>query len=301
MAARLSAGATSKVAPAYIEIAPAKINLTLRILGRRRDGYHEISSLVAFADIGDRVSFSPGHDLAIVVRGPLAVQAGPAEENLVIKAARALARHLPKLKVGRFILTKNLPAGAGLGGGSSDAAAALRLLARLNRIKLSDPRLHQAALATGADVPVCLDPKPRWMSGIGEILSPPLALPRLYAVLVRPDVAVPTKNVFAALNAASLARKPRTAPVKIPSDTMGLIEFITESTNDLEPPARLIAPQIGEVLEALQAEPSCLRARMSGSGSACFGIFTTRRAAAEASRGLAANNPDWWVKPTVIG
>jgi 4-diphosphocytidyl-2-C-methyl-D-erythritol kinase len=193
------------------EFAPAKINLTLHVLGRRADGYHEIESLVAFADIGDRLTFVPGDTLELEVGGPSAEAAGEGEDNLVLKAARALAEGVDGLRTGRFVLDKQLPVAAGLGGGSSDAAAALRLLARHNNLPLNDPRLHAAARATGADVPVCLDPKARMMRGIGEILSGPIALPELPAVLVNPGVAVPTKDVFAALAAPALtaAARPR--------------------------------------------------------------------------------------------
>ena len=169
------------------------------MVGRRADGYHELESLVVFASVGDRLTFAPGRALALTVGGPTAAAAGELADNLVLKAARALAERVAGLKLGRFDLSKRLPVAAGLGGGSADAAAALRLLARANRLALDDPRLMEAARATGADVPVCLDPRPRVMRGIGDVLSEPLDLPRLPAVLVNPGVAVPTKDVFAAL------------------------------------------------------------------------------------------------------
>ena len=180
-----------------VENAPAKVNLTLRVLGRRSDGYHDIESLVAFADFGDRLSFLRGDKLTLAVEGPSAAEAGGGDDNLVLKAARALAAQCPDLVLGAFSLDKRLPVAAGLGGGSSDAAAALRLLAKANRLPLDDPRLYAAARATGADVPVCLDPRPRIMRGIGEMLSAPLSLPPLPAVLVNPGVALATKAVFA--------------------------------------------------------------------------------------------------------
>ena len=180
-------------------LAPAKVNLTLHVIGRRADGYHDIESLVVFADVGDALTFTPGRTLALAVRGPTAPAAGDISDNLVLKAAHALAARIDGIRLGRFVLSKRLPVAAGLGGGSADAAAALRLLARANRIALDDHRLMQAARATGADVPVCVDPRPRLMRGIGDILSEPLVLPRLPVVLVNPGVAVPTKDVFAAL------------------------------------------------------------------------------------------------------
>src|SRR3954471_8086354 len=154
-----------------VEHAPAKVNLTLAVLGRRADGYHLLDSLVVFADVGDSLTLTPGGPLTLNVRGVTAKQAGPVESNLVFKAAKALATEIPNLKLGRFTLDKRLPVAAGLGGGSSDAAAALRLLVLENGLAPGDPRVLDAARATGADVPVCLDPRPRMMRGIGEVLS----------------------------------------------------------------------------------------------------------------------------------
>src|SRR6478735_9369440 len=160
-----------------VEHAPAKVNLTLAVLGRRADGYHAIDSLVAFAGVGDRLTFAPGVPLSLDVRGVTARYAGPLADNLVLKAARALAAEIPGLKLGRFTLDKRLPVAAGLGGGSSDAAAALRLLARANRLALGDMRLSKVARQTGADVPVCVDRRARRMRGIGDGLSAPLIIP----------------------------------------------------------------------------------------------------------------------------
>ncbi|HXW23379.1 MAG TPA: 4-(cytidine 5'-diphospho)-2-C-methyl-D-erythritol kinase, partial [Xanthobacteraceae bacterium] len=160
--------------PPFAESAPAKVNLTLRVLGRRPDGYHELESLVAFARVRDRLALAPGGTLALDVSGPFAAAAGNVADNLVLTAARALAGRIDGLALGRFTLVKELPVAAGLGGGSADAAAALRLLARANGLAPDDARLSAAARATGADVPVCLDPRPRVMRGIGEILSAPL-------------------------------------------------------------------------------------------------------------------------------
>src|SRR6516225_7891635 len=183
-------------------LAPAKINLTLRISGRRADGYHELESLVAFAPFGDRLTFSPEGPLDLAVSGPMADRAGPVADNLVLRAARALADRIDGVRLGRFALHKELPSGAGLGGGSADAAAALRLIAGANGISLGDARVHDAARATGADIPVCLDPRPRVMRGIGEILSDPAALPPLGIVIIHPGFALPTGPVFKALGLA---------------------------------------------------------------------------------------------------
>jgi 4-diphosphocytidyl-2-C-methyl-D-erythritol kinase len=285
-------------AAADAEKAPAKVNLTLRVLGRRADGYHEIESLVAFAGVGDAVTFTPGGALALAVGGPTAAAAGDVADNLVIKAARALAERVEGLKLGRFTLSKRLPVSAGLGGGSADAAAALRLLARANRMTPDDPRLMQAARATGADVPVCLDPRARLMRGIGDILSDPLDLPRLFALLVNPGVAVATKDVFAALNAPPAGPA---AQAGAPAASAGLLAEITNGRNDLEGPAIEFEPVIAQVLAVLRKLPGCRLARMSGSGATCFGLFDSTRAASAAARTLRVGYPAWWTRATVLG
>ena len=280
----------------------AKVNLTLRILGKRPDGYHEIESLVAFADMGDRLTLDPGgNDVVLEVGGPLAMQAGPDSDNLIVKAARSLEARVSNLALGKFTLTKFLPAQAGIGGGSADAAAALRLLARANELAADDMRLYQAARETGADVPVCLDPQPRWMRGVGEVLSAAIALPRLAAVLVRPDVALATKDVFAVLKAPPLTNRPPIALADLPTDAAGLVHFIAARTNDLERPAISIAPKVEKALSALRTQPLCLLARMSGSGSACFGLYGSPQAASDAARSLATENSSWWIQATTIG
>jgi 4-diphosphocytidyl-2-C-methyl-D-erythritol kinase len=285
------------VATARAEQAPAKVNLTLQVVTRRADGYHDIESLVTFAAIGDALMFTPGRALALTVRGPTVPACGVVDDNLVLKAARALAARVEGIKLGRFALSKRLPVAAGLGGGSADAAAALRLLARANRMPPDDPRLMQAAQASGADVPVCLDPRTRWMRGIGDILSDPLDLPRLPAVLVNPAVAVPTKDVFAALD----FQPSRGAfEVRPPRPTTRLDEEIRGGRNDLEAPAIRLAPVIADVLAELRKLPGCRIARMSGSGATCFGLFDSRRAAAAAAQALRAGHPRWWVRATTL-
>jgi 4-diphosphocytidyl-2-C-methyl-D-erythritol kinase len=272
------------------------------VLGRRPDGYHEIESLVVFADIGDRLTFDPRDTLELEVDGPTAGAAGATGDNLVLKAARALAERIEGLRLGRFLLEKHLPVAAGLGGGSSDAAAALRLLARVNDLALNDARVQAAARATGADVPVCLDPRPRMMRGIGEILSDPVALPELAAVLVNPGVAVPTKDVFAALAAPALpSLVKRDDFISAEADAAALVPALEQRRNDLEAPAILLAPVIADVLAALRAFPACRLARMSGSGATCFGLFTSSRSAREATRSVHAQHPGWWVRATMLG
>ena len=285
-----------------VEHAPAKVNLTLAVLGRRADGYHLLDSLVVFASAGDRLTLRPGAAFSLTVRGDAAGQAGPAESNLVSKAAKALAAEIPSLKLGRFTLDKRLPVAAGLGGGSSDAAAALRLLARANRIELSDKRLLKVAARVGADVPVCVDPRPRRMRGIGEVLSARLAIPKLAAVLVNPGVAVPTKDVFAKLGLApGGARKRAGRAGALPRGRDGLIAYLAGERNDLEPAAIGLQPAIARVLNALRDETGCGLARMSGSGATCFGLFASARAAAAAARSLSAAQPRWWVQATTLG
>jgi 4-diphosphocytidyl-2-C-methyl-D-erythritol kinase len=283
-------------ASARAETAPAKVNLTLRVLGRRADGYHDIESLVVFAGVGDELAFAPGDELALTVAGPTADAAGDIADNLVLKAARALAYRVEGLKVGSFALSKRLPVAAGLGGGSSDAAAALRLLAAANGIAPGDPRLMQAARATGADVPVCLDPRPRLMRGIGDILSDPLDLPKLPAVLVNPGVAVPTRDVFAALNPGPGVQSADSGPPK----TAVLLDEISNGRNDLEEPAIGLQPVIAKVLAVLRKLDGCRLSRMSGSGATCFGLFDSTHSAQAAARTLHVGYPDWWVRATVL-
>jgi len=283
-------------------VAPAKVNLTLHVLGRRSDGYHELESLVVFADAADRLTFVPGAKLDLGVRGPTAGIAGPPGDNLVLRAARLLAERVEGLRLGRFVLDKRLPVAAGLGGGSSDAAAALRLLVLENGLALDDPRVIEAARRTGADVPVCLDPRPRMMRGVGEILSDPIVMPKLAAVLVNPGVAVPTAGVFTALAAPPLsgAGTPD-EPVPAGADAAAILAALATRRNDLEAPAILLQPAIADVLSALRAFASCRLARMSGSGATCFGLFSSGRAAQAAARSLKAQQPGWWVRATVFG
>jgi 4-diphosphocytidyl-2-C-methyl-D-erythritol kinase len=235
-----------------VEYAPAKVNLTLRVIGRRADGYHTLESLVVFADVSDRLSFVPGGDSELIVKGPNAAAAGPIADNLVLRAVRALAAEFDGIKLGRFTLDKHLPAAAGVGGGSADAAAALRLLVRANRIKLTDPRVLRAAAKIGADVPVCVDPRPRVMRGVGEVLSEPLAVPRFAAVLINPGVAVPTKDVFAALRRSKRKPQPAAQARSVPHERDAFLVFLERRANDLEPAAIELAPAVANVLAALR-------------------------------------------------
>ncbi|MBS0244985.1 MAG: 4-(cytidine 5'-diphospho)-2-C-methyl-D-erythritol kinase [Proteobacteria bacterium] len=283
-------------------LARAKINLTLRVTGRRADGYHELESLVVFAGVADTLTLEPAGHVSIDVRGPFADVVGAAGDNLIVKAHDRLAALVPGLKGGRFVLDKHIPVAAGIGGGSADAAAALRLLARLNDLSLDDARIMTAALATGADVPVCVGSRACVMSGIGERLSPPLALAPLPAVLVNPRVGVATRDVFAALARQNLARDglPQHArPMgEVPLGLDALIDYLGQHGNDLTEPAIACAPVIGEVLAAMRALPGARLSRMSGSGATCFALFSTPAEAEAAARHLADRN--WWVAPTTF-
>jgi 4-diphosphocytidyl-2-C-methyl-D-erythritol kinase len=284
------------------ERAPAKINLTLHVLGRRADGWHELESLVVFSRSGDRLSLEPGPDLTLTVLGPTAAASGSTEDNLVCKAAQHLAARVEGLRLGAFVLEKHLPVAAGIGGGSSDAAAALRLLARANHLSLDDPRLMDAARATGADVPVCLAAKGRMMTGFGEKLGPVLGLPPLMSLIVNPRLPVETKHVFARMN---ITPGTETHFGKHPEISSGLepdalYDLLRRSRNDMEDAACTIAPIIGDVLAVLAAAPGCKLARMSGSGATCFALFADCKAAARARKTILRAHPDWWVKVSLL-
>ena len=281
--------------------APAKINLTLHVLGRRADGYHDLESLVAFAATGDDLRLEPGRTLALEVSGPTAPLAGSHSDNLVLKAARLLVEHVDRLEVGTFHLTKRLPVAAGIGGGSSDAAAALRLLARLNGLPLSHLALREAARLTGADVPVCLEPRARMMRGAGEELGPALNLPRLFVVLVNPRVPVETPVVFKALGLQPGQGLPGAKhPGMEAASSEALLTILTAARNDLEPPALKVQPLIGEALGLMRETQGCRLARMSGSGATVFGLYDDCEAAAKAAEAVRQARPDWWVKATSL-
>jgi 4-diphosphocytidyl-2-C-methyl-D-erythritol kinase len=286
------------VPAALTESAPAKINLTLRVSGRRADGYHDLESLVIFADLCDRLTLQPGPDTALDVAGSFAGASGAVSDNLVLKVFAALHQSVDGLKGGRFQLEKNIPVAAGIGGGSADAAAALRLLARLNGIALDDARLMVAALKVGADVPVCFSSRACVMTGIGERLSPPLDLPTLPALLVNPGVPVATRDVFAKFTDTPGASRRLGV---VPKDAAALVEFLRDHGNDLTDAAVACAPVVADVLGALSVLPGALLARMSGSGSTCFALFATAREAEAAARQLAVAHASWWVRAVRLG
>jgi 4-diphosphocytidyl-2-C-methyl-D-erythritol kinase len=262
--------------------APAKVNLYLHVTGKRADGYHLLDSLAVFPAIGDVLTVEPAETLSLTIAGPFGATLAAEPDNLVLRAARLLD---PK-GVAAMTLEKNLPIASGIGGGSADAAAALRLLSR--HWGLETP-LHDLAASLGADIPVCLASRPSRMSGSGEVLGPAPVLPPLGIVLVNPGVAVSTPAVFRARvgTFSQAAELPKSWP-----SAAFMAESLAKLTNDLEPPAIALAPAIGEVLSALRAHPSCLLARMSGSGATCFGIFASALEAAEAA--AAITRPGWW-------
>jgi 4-diphosphocytidyl-2-C-methyl-D-erythritol kinase len=283
-------------------IARAKVNLTLHVTGRRPDGYHELDSLVVFAEFGDALAFAPGEGLALEVVGPyaaaLAAACGEGADNLVLRAARGLRALCGAAPGARMTLEKRLPVAAGLGGGSADAAAALRGLAALWRLgELPTPDLMALAAELGADVPVCLDGRPCRVGGIGERLSPVAALPPAWLVLVNPGTALATPAVFAA------RRGPFSTPAgPLPrlADATALAAWLRGGGNDLETPACSLAPEIFEVLAVLRRTPGCLLARMSGSGATCFGLYGDSATARAAAAAVAAERPAWWVRDTPI-
>ena len=275
--------------------APAKLNLYLHVTGRRADGYHELDSIVTFTALADTLEIAPADSLALTVSGPFAdtLDAG---DNLAARAAAALAERLGRPANMRISLHKRLPVAAGLGGGSADAAAVLRGLARLWRLGPEHTKdIREVALGLGADVPVCLDSGAAYMGGIGEALSTPPPLPPCGVLLVNPGVPVPTGAVFAA------RRGPFSAADRFcetPADATALATLLRTRRNDLEPPARAQVPAIDRVLARIAAAPGCLLARMTGSGGTCFGLFADEAAAADAAGAISRERPGWWVQPT---
>ena len=281
--------------------ARAKVNLTLQVYGRRTDGFHDLESVVAFADCADRLTLTPGSDLDLKMSGPLAQACGDTSDNLVLKAARLLAERVPDMKAGSFSLDKALPVAAGIGGGSADAAAALRLLSQLNGLALDDPRIVEVAKLTGADVPVCVNSLGCVMTGVGETLQP-LSLPTMPCVMVNPGVPVATKDVFKALGlrngellvgATDVLLQDRWPDAKASLEDW--VEALAASSNDLEAPAMRVQPVIGKVIAALNATNGAWLARMSGSGATCFAIYENTAEAGRAAEKLRRDHPGWWV------
>lgn len=270
------------------EIARAKVNLALHVLGRREDGCHELDSLVVFAELGDRLSLEPAACLELAVEGPFAAELPCGEDNLAMRAARALGNAVVPA---RIVLHKLLPIASGLGGGSADAAAVLRALPRLSGKCPAPEHLQELARNLGADVTVCLASKPCRMGGSGDRLSALDSLGPFHAVLANPSTPLATAEVFRALG---LRRGAAGFP---PIRERGALE---ECRNDLEAPAIRIVPAIARVLEALRSQDGVKFARMSGSGATCFGLFDDKASAARAAERMRPQHPGWWIAATIL-
>jgi 4-diphosphocytidyl-2-C-methyl-D-erythritol kinase len=275
--------------------APAKINLFLHVGDRRTDGFHALQSLVVFAAFGDELVFSPDRDLKLVARGPFAGNLGSSNDNLVIKAAKALQKHTCCARGAYISLKKNLPVASGIGGGSADAAAALRGLSRLWRLTLPADELRMIAAELGSDVPACVASMPQWMEGRGEKLAVLDGIPAMPMVLVNPGLGLSTGEVFAALKVRRGTQLPPPPNMQAASD---LVAYLKDTANDLEAPARAIAPSVGEVLDALASQHGVLLSRMSGSGATCFALFDSDDSAAMAALIVGEQHRNWWVTAT---
>ena len=279
--------------------ASAKLNLYLHVLGRRAGGYHDIESLVAFTALADGLTIMPANELSLTVDGEFANEAGASETNLVLRAAEALRKHTGCTAGAALHLTKNIPVGAGLGGGSADAAACLRGLNRLWQLGLSQQDLRAIALPLGADVPMCLDSVPAIARGIGEDLTPLLGdMPPLYAVLVHPRTPLLTKDVYAAYKPGA----PATAWQHTAAHgAAAFLATLATTRNHLQPAAVAVDSNVAEVLLTLETlQPASPFVRMSGSGACCFALYASASEAARAAAELARHYPHWWVKQTEL-
>ena len=281
----------------FSTFAPAKINLYLHVTGRRDNGYHELDSLVVFADVGDRVRAKLAMKTTLEISGPYAGELENCEGNLVLRAFKALSAYIGSTANIGLKLEKNLPVASGIGGGSADASAVIKALIKLWDIHLDERDLFGLALDLGADVPACLVGKPTYMSGMGEILEPVEKLPALPAVLVNPDIRIPTSAVFKGFS-MRISEPGRINDM--PGDIEGLVSILAGRRNDLYDTANDIVPEIANVLSMLEATSGCLLARMSGSGATCFGIYGNDADAQVAAHMIGGIRPYWWVVPTIL-
>jgi 4-diphosphocytidyl-2-C-methyl-D-erythritol kinase len=279
------------VASSVRVFAPAKINLFLHVGERRADGYHALQSLVVFADAGDELELQRSERLSLAISGPFADSLVAEADNLVLRAARLLERNAD------IVLAKNLPVASGIGGGSADAAAALRGLRQLWNTGDSNERLREIAAAIGSDVPVCVAGEPAWMEGRGEVLAPVSGVPPMPMLLVNPGAAVSTAEVFRTLSIRSGTDMERPAGFRDAADLLG---FLQSTRNDLEAPARALRPVISDVLGIISAQEGARLARMSGSGATCFGLFGSDGQAQRAANAISLAHPSWWVRATGI-
>ncbi len=281
------------------EAAPAKVNLFLHVRGRRPDGRHTLESLAVFPGIGDVLAAERSPIRSLSLDGPFGQQLGAGEDNIVIRAVEALAAATGVEDGIAIRLDKRLPVASGIGGGSADAAAALRLAMRLWGRAPDGPTLRRIALGLGADVPVCTPAAPALMGGVGEALAPPPPYPAFWLVLANPLQPLATGAVFEALT-----RRENPPADRLPArfgDLGTFTAWLARQRNDLEAPARRIAPVVASVLGALRWSPRCRLARMSGSGATCFGIFEDEAAALDAAQAIARAEPAWWVAPARVG
>ncbi|MEG8038356.1 4-(cytidine 5'-diphospho)-2-C-methyl-D-erythritol kinase [Sphingomonas sp. LR60] len=275
-----------------VETAPAKLNLALHVRARRADGYHELETLFVFARDGDQVTVAPATTPSFTVTGPFAAAVGPVANNLVTRAEAAFRQAFAPDAIHALTLDKHLPVASGIGGGSADAAATLRALARLHGLPVDTPRLLTIAVDLGADVPACLLGCPTFGRGRGDALAPVLGLGDMPALLVNPGVAVSTAQVFAHWDGVDRGALDLTGTT---------LERALAGRNDLQPPAEAIAPVIGAVISGLAASPGAILTRMSGSGATCFALFRDTEARDSAAKRIAADAPDWWFCATTIG
>jgi 4-diphosphocytidyl-2-C-methyl-D-erythritol kinase len=281
--------------PPLVERAPAKLNLDLLLTGRRANGYHELDSVVVFAEVGDVLTLRPHAELLVECAGPFGADLPAGDGNIVRRAALRLAEAVGAAPGVAITLDKRLPVASGIGGGSADAAAALRGLARLWGIAPDAPVLAETALALGSDVLACLHSRTARMRGIGERIEFLPAMVPLDLVLLNPGLPLGTPEVFALVRPELFASRPGPVPERLDA------HWLAGTRNNLESPARRLVPEIAAVLSALAATPGCRLARMSGSGPTCFGLFAGPATAQAAAATLAAAHPGWWSVATRAG
>lgn len=273
-------------------LARAKINLALHVVGQRDDGYHLLDTIVTFAELGDQLSIEPSEQLELTTTGPHAAGLDQKVDNLVIRAAHMLQRESGNTRLtARLRLCKTLPVASGLGGGSADAAAAMRGLNQFWKLGISGPRLRELALKLGADVPMCVIGRPAHVRGIGEAIEP-VTIPALPIVLVNPHIPVSTPGVFKCLSDKS---NPPLPPLLKDKGRDGWVSYLQLQRNDLQGPAISLTPEIKDCLAAISELPGCQLARLSGSGATCFAVFESDHDAEAAASTLRDDHSDWWV------
>jgi 4-diphosphocytidyl-2-C-methyl-D-erythritol kinase len=279
--------------------AKAKVNLALHVVGRRADSYHLLDSIAVFADCSDRIEIAPADRLKLTASGPFAAHAPADRSDLAWRAAEAFFAHTGLAPAACIRVEKAIPAGAGLGGGSADAAAALLGLNAFFQAGVEADALDAIGLRLGADVPMCLAGRALRARGVGEVIEAIEGWPPLPLVLAWPGRSVPTAAVFSGLSARENPPLPR-LPTRSARATnvLQIAAWLSGCRNDLEAPALRLAPEIGAVLAALRSTEGCLLARMSGSGSACFGLYAKAAEAENAAARIGAARPDWWVRAT---